>query len=68
MAGVKTTRGGPSLQPRWTAQTCNACNAIIESQSDPKKVSFPAQRVMVISYTGSKANSRYEWRHKGCVK
>jgi hypothetical protein len=41
---------------------------MIESSADPKKVSFPAQRVMVISYTGSKANSRYEWRHKGCVK
>jgi hypothetical protein len=68
MAGVKTQRGGASLQPRWTAQTCSLCNAMIEFNADPKKIAFPAQRVMVIAYSGAKANSRYEWRHKGCVK
>lgn len=41
---------------------------MIEQSADKKIKVFPAQRVMVIAYTGTKANSRYEWRHKGCVK
>lgn len=68
MAGVKTQRGGPSLKPRWTPASCGECNKIIVEDADPKKRVFPAQRVMVIAYAGSKANSRYEWRHKACVK
>jgi len=68
MAGVKTQRGGPSVGPIWHPQSCGACDLMIEEHIDPKKKVYPAQRVMVIAYTGTKANSRYEWRHKACVK
>lgn len=68
MAGVKTQRGGPSLDPVWHPQSCGDCGKMIEQSADKKIKTFPAQRVMVIAYTGTKANSRYEWRHKACVK
>jgi uncharacterized protein YigE (DUF2233 family) len=36
--------------------------------ADAKKPTFPASRVMVITFTGAKGNVRLHWRHKACVK
>ena len=43
--------------------TCTECNKVID-YTDPKRIVFPAQRVLVIAESGR----RFEWRHKGCVK
>ena len=67
MAAVKTKRGGPSLPPRWTDTECTECGKVI-TVADPKKPTFPAQRVKVITFIGAKGNVRFHWRHKACVK
>jgi hypothetical protein len=67
MAGVKAKRGGPSLLPSWTETDCTECGKII-AVADPKKPVFPAQRVKVITFSGTKGNVRLHWRHKACVK
>ena len=63
MAGVKTKRGGAAKPPVWTVTSCTACGTLID-YTDPKRVVFPGQRVLVISGK----SRRFEWRHKACVK
>ena len=63
MAGVKAKRSGVARAPVWTMATCTECNKVID-YTDPKRIVFPAQRVLVIAESGR----RFEWRHKGCVK
>jgi hypothetical protein len=67
MAGVKAKRGGPSLRPVWTVTDCSECGQQID-YTDPKRQTYPAVRVQVITFTGAKGSSRLQWRHKGCVK
>lgn len=63
MAGVKAKRNGVARAPVWTMTSCTECNRVID-YTDPKRLVFPAQRVLVIAESGR----RFEWRHKGCVK
>jgi len=63
MAGVKTKRAGAAKAPVWTVTDCTECNKVID-YTHPKRLVFPAQRVLVIAESGR----RFEWRHKGCVK
>ena len=63
MAGIKAKRSGVARAPVWTMTSCTECNKVID-YTDPKRLVFPAQRVLVIAESGR----RFEWRHKGCVK
>ena len=63
MAGVKAKRNGAAKAPVWTVTHCTECGKVID-YTDPKRLVFPAQRVLVISVD----SRRFEWRHKGCVK
>lgn len=63
MAGVKAQRNGAAKAPVWTVTDCAECGKVID-YSDPKRLVFPAQRVLVITASGRK----FQWRHKGCVK
>ena len=63
MAGVKAKRDGAARAPVWTLKDCADCGKVID-YTDPKRLVFPAQRVLVISESGR----RFEWRHKACVK
>jgi hypothetical protein len=63
MAGVKAKRNGAAKAPVWTVTDCTECGKVID-YTDPKRLVFPAQRVLVISAD----SRRFEWRHKGCVK
>ena len=63
LAGVKTKRAGAAKPPVWTATNCTDCGKVID-YTDPKRIVFPAQRVLVIHENGR----RFEWRHKACVK
>jgi hypothetical protein len=62
MAGVKAKRNGAAKAPVWTVTNCTECGKVID-YTDPKRLVFPAQRVLVIA-----EGRRFEWRHKGCVK
>ena len=63
MAGIKAKRSGVARAPVWTMTSCTECNRVID-YTDPKRLVFPAQRVLVIAESGR----RFEWRHKACVK
>ena len=63
MAGVKAKRDGAAKAPVWTVADCSECGKVID-YTDPKRLVFPAQRVLVISPEGR----RFHWRHKACVK
>lgn len=67
MAGVKTKRAGAAKPPVWTVTACSECGHVID-YTDPKRQVFPAVRVKVISFTEAKGSSRWQWRHKACVK
>ena len=62
MAGVKAKRAGAAKAPVWTVTDCTECGKVID-YTDPKRIVFPAQRVLVIG-----ESRRFEWRHKACVK
>lgn len=62
MAGVKAKRSGAAKAPVWTVTDCTQCGKVID-YTDPKRIVFPAQRVLVIA-----ESRRFEWRHKACVK
>jgi hypothetical protein len=63
MAGVKAKRNGAAKAPVWTVTNCTECGKVID-YTDPKRLVFPGQRVLVMNERGR----RFEWRHKGCVK
>jgi hypothetical protein len=63
VAGVKAKRNGAAKAPVWTVTDCTECGKVID-YTDPKRIVFPAQRVLVIAESGR----RFEWRHKACVK
>lgn len=61
MAAIKTKRGGPSKAPVFKPTSCGACSNALNTLKE-------SWRVKVITFVGSKRQTRLAWYHRGCVK
>ena len=61
MAGVKTQKGGPRVEPRWTVRACYLCEPKIAAAKE-------AVNILRFVYPEGRRREFRSWAHRGCIK